>query len=129
MYLEKLRLDGRVALITGGAQGIGLACAQALGEAGARVVIADLDRVALDAGNATLAKQGVECSTLLLDVTSSAQVDGAAKALIDRESQIDIYETGVESSHFAPAIRSFDKMLADMENHLGGAKTLDGADS
>lgn len=90
MYLEKLRLDGRVALITGGAQGIGLACAQALGEAGARVVIADRDRVALDAGNATLAKQGVECSTLLLDVTSSAQVDGAAKALIDREGQVDI---------------------------------------
>ena len=37
MYLEKLRLDGRVAVVTGGAQGIGLASAHALGEAGARV--------------------------------------------------------------------------------------------
>ncbi|HVM99941.1 MAG TPA: SDR family NAD(P)-dependent oxidoreductase, partial [Caulobacteraceae bacterium] len=41
MYLERLRLDGRVAFVTGGASGIGLAIAEALGEAGANVVIGD----------------------------------------------------------------------------------------
>jgi len=40
MYLEKLRLDGRVAFVTGGASGIGLAAAEALLEAGARVPLA-----------------------------------------------------------------------------------------
>ena len=47
MYLEKLKLDGRVAVVTGGGQGIGAACAQALGEAGAKVVVAEMlpDRV------------------------------------------------------------------------------------
>ena len=43
MYLEKLRLDGRVAVVTGGGQGIGAACARALGEAGAVVVVAELN--------------------------------------------------------------------------------------
>ena len=42
MYLEKLRLDGRVAVVTGAGQGIGAACARALGEAGATVVVADM---------------------------------------------------------------------------------------
>ena len=34
MYLEKLKLDGQVAVVTGAGQGIGAACARALGEAG-----------------------------------------------------------------------------------------------
>ena len=47
MYLEKYDLKGRVAVVTGGGQGIGFACAQALGEAGAKVVVAEMlpDRV------------------------------------------------------------------------------------
>ena len=43
MYLEKFRLDGKVAVITGAAQGIGFATAEALAEAGALVVITDMD--------------------------------------------------------------------------------------
>jgi NAD(P)-dependent dehydrogenase (short-subunit alcohol dehydrogenase family) len=52
LYLEKLRLDGRVAVVTGGGQGIGAACAQALGEAGAAVVVAEMlpERVATVVG-------------------------------------------------------------------------------
>ena len=39
MILEKFRIDGKIALITGGTRGIGLAIAHALGEAGAKLVV------------------------------------------------------------------------------------------
>ena len=50
MYLEKFKLDRKTALVTGAGQGIGLACAEALAEAGAKVVIADRDPKLADAG-------------------------------------------------------------------------------
>ena len=58
MYLERFRLDGRTALVTGGASGIGLCCVEALAEAGATVVIADRDASAIDAAVARLAAGG-----------------------------------------------------------------------
>ena len=43
MYLERFSLNGKVAVVTGAAQGIGLATADALSEAGATVIIADMN--------------------------------------------------------------------------------------
>ncbi len=90
MYLEKLRLDDRTAFVTGGGQGIGLASAQALAEAGAAVTIADRDDAVLAAGQAALATSGHAVDTVLLDVTESAAVDAAAAALMARAGRIDI---------------------------------------
>ena len=90
MYLERLRLDRRAAFVTGGAQGIGLACAEALAEAGALVTIADRDAGALHAALSALHDRGVDVHGVLLDVTDSAAVDAAAEALLEREGRIDI---------------------------------------
>ena len=73
MYLKKYDLQGRNAVVTGGGRGIGLACATALAEAGAHVVLADRDEAALVAGQKTLAAAGYQADTVVLDVTNSAQ--------------------------------------------------------
>ena len=78
MYLEKYDLTGRTAVITGGGQGIGHACAHALGEAGARVLIAELLEDRGREAAAALGRLGIEAHALMLDVTDSKQVDEVA---------------------------------------------------
>ena len=90
MYLEKFKLGGRIAVVTGGGQGIGFACAQALAEAGAKVVIAELipDRVA--AATAEFKKLGLDVAGIQLDVTKSADVDAAAARIKREHGPVDI---------------------------------------
>jgi NAD(P)-dependent dehydrogenase (short-subunit alcohol dehydrogenase family) len=90
MYLEKFDLTGRNAAITGGGQGIGLACATALAEAGAHVVILDRDPAALAAGSASLTALGYACDAVQMDVTDSARVEQVAEELEQRFGKIDI---------------------------------------
>ncbi|MER5428063.1 3-oxoacyl-ACP reductase FabG [Streptomyces sp. NPDC002588] len=67
-------LDGRNAVVTGGAQGIGYEIAGVLGGAGARVVIGDLDEGAAAEAAERLAGNGVEASSARCDVTDEDQV-------------------------------------------------------
>jgi NAD(P)-dependent dehydrogenase (short-subunit alcohol dehydrogenase family) len=90
MYLEKLRLDGRIAVITGGGQGIGAACARALGEAGATVVVAELLADRIDASVAELRKVGINATGRALDVTKSADVASVADAIGREYGRVDI---------------------------------------
>lgn len=90
MYLEKLRLDGRVAVVTGGGQGIGAACARALGEAGAAVIVADLMADRADAAAAELSADGIGAFPLELDVTRSAEVERAADEIVRAHGRVDI---------------------------------------
>jgi NAD(P)-dependent dehydrogenase (short-subunit alcohol dehydrogenase family) len=90
MYLEKLKLDGRVAVVTGGGQGIGAACAQALGEAGATVIVAELVPDRAEAVVAELKKKGIKAHALALDVTKSGKVDAAAAEIIKQHGRVDV---------------------------------------
>jgi NAD(P)-dependent dehydrogenase (short-subunit alcohol dehydrogenase family) len=90
MYLEKYNLQGKNAVVTGGGRGIGLACATALSEAGAHVVLVDRDAAVLEEGKATLARLGYKADAMAMDVTNSAQVDAVAAELEQRLGGVDI---------------------------------------
>ncbi len=88
-----MRLADRVAIVTGGAQGIGRAIAQRLHEEGANVVIAD--RQGHDAAAAELGCMGVGC-----DVSQEAETRALAEAVLERHGRIDalVNNAGIYSS-------------------------------
>lgn len=90
MYLEKQRLDGKLAFVTGGGRGIGLSSAQAMLEAGARVVISDVDVSVLEAGRAELAEHGHEVDAHVLDVTDAEAVNRVADTVAEHHGPADI---------------------------------------
>jgi NAD(P)-dependent dehydrogenase (short-subunit alcohol dehydrogenase family) len=90
MYLEMFKLAGRVALVTGGGRGIGLACVEALAEAGAKVIIADSDGAVAEEGRAALKAKGHEAEVAIMDVTHSRRVTEVADEVVSRHGRIDI---------------------------------------
>jgi NAD(P)-dependent dehydrogenase (short-subunit alcohol dehydrogenase family) len=90
MFLDKFKLDGKTALVTGGGRGIGLACGRALAEAGAAVVLADNDPSVGASGKAELAGHGLNVDVVEMDVTRSAEVDAIAEKMARDRGGIDI---------------------------------------
>lgn len=91
MAFEMFKLDGRVALITGGTQGLGLAMAQALAEAGADIVVTSraLEK-AQRCAETLAAATGRRVLGLAVDVTKQPQIDTMVAAVIAAFGRIDI---------------------------------------
>ena len=87
--MNALDLNGRTAVITGGAKGIGLATAERMLDSGAAVSLWDLDAAALDAAARALSAKG-PVETLVMDASDPDSVDEAAKATLDRFPKVDI---------------------------------------
>jgi NAD(P)-dependent dehydrogenase (short-subunit alcohol dehydrogenase family) len=88
--LERFRLDGRVALVTGGGQGIGRAYAHALGEAGAAVAVVDLVTARAEVVAAELAAKGIEALAITADVTQAGQVQQMVETIVKRWDRLTI---------------------------------------
>ena len=87
--MNKIDLQGRTAIITGGAQGIGYAIAQRMLASGATVMLWDRDRAQLDAAQASLAAAG-PVHTHALELTHEDEVAAATGAMVSRLGRIDI---------------------------------------
>ena len=88
---EFLSLDGRVAIITGGARGIGKAIAETLAQRGANIVVVDLRKeLAEETANEISAKTGREAIALEADVSNQESVKAMIKDALEKFGKVDI---------------------------------------
>ena len=110
---QRLRLDGKTALITGAARGIGLTFAQAYVREGARVAIADIDIERAREAAANLGDAGIAVD---MDVTDQASIDGGVASAIEKLGHIDILINNAALFSAAPiaeiARADYDKLFS-----------------
>ena len=82
--------DGRVAVVTGGASGIGFSLASAFAAEGAKIVLGDIEAPALDEAVGKLEASGAEVIGVVTDVSDAAQVQALADAAVERFGAIHI---------------------------------------
>ena len=85
-----MELENRVAIITGGARGIGAAIAELFVERGAAVVLADVNKLTVDETAARLKSKGARALGVQVDITDRASVKAMADAAIAEFGKIDI---------------------------------------
>ncbi|KAJ0068407.1 hypothetical protein NL108_005982 [Boleophthalmus pectinirostris] len=88
--LDRMRLDGRVAYVTGGGQGIGRAFAHALGEAGAKVAIIDIDPIKADTVVKELNLKGIHSMAITADISKPEDVQRMIDSIVSKWGTVHI---------------------------------------
>ena len=99
-----INLTKKIAIVTGGASGIGLAIARRFADAGAAVEILDLNESELESAAAGIREQGGDAVTSVCDVSNAAQVDEVISAIHARRGRIDILVNNAGIAHVGNAL-------------------------
>ncbi|BAL95783.1 SDR family oxidoreductase [Rubrivivax gelatinosus] len=113
--MDLFRLDGRVALVTGGSRGLGLQIAEALGEAGAKVMLTSRKAADLEQAVAHLAERGVDARWVAGDASRPEDVQRIVDETLQRLGPIDILVNNAGATWGAPAedhpLDAWDKVM------------------
>ena len=108
-------LTGKTALVTGGSRGLGLQIAQALGEAGAKVMLSSRKAADLEEAAATLQALGIDTRWIAADASAPEEVARVADETLQRMGHIDILVNNAGASWGAPAeehpLAAWDKVM------------------
>jgi NAD(P)-dependent dehydrogenase (short-subunit alcohol dehydrogenase family) len=106
-------LAGKVAIITGAAQGIGKESARLMAERGATVILADIDAVGAERAAADIASAGLKAFPVTLDVTSEQQIADTMRSVAGRHGRIDILHNNAALQNPAQRARDLDVVNLD----------------
>lgn len=113
--LDLFRLDGQVALVTGGSRGLGLQIAEALGDAGAKIVLSSRKAADLEEAVAHLQDRGIDARWIAADAADEVQARGIVSQTMERLGQIDILVNNAGATWGAPAeehpVEAWDKVM------------------
>jgi len=108
-------LSGKTALVTGGSRGLGLQMAQALGEAGARIMLSSRKAGDLEEASATLQSQGIDTRWIAADCAKEEDLRRLADETLARMGPVDILVNNAGASWGAPAedhpVAAWDKVM------------------
>ncbi len=113
--LKLFDLTGKTALVTGGSRGLGLQIAEALGEAGARVLLTSRKASDLEESAAHLQSKGIDTRWIAADASQPAEIERVAADAMQRLGQVDILVNNAGATWGAPAedypIDAWDKVM------------------
>jgi NAD(P)-dependent dehydrogenase (short-subunit alcohol dehydrogenase family) len=108
-------LSGQVALVTGGSRGLGLQMAEALGEAGAKIMLTSRKAADLEEAVADLQAKGIDARWIAADASDPAQVNKVVDETMQRMGRIDILINNAGATWGAPAedypLEAWDKVM------------------
>ncbi len=117
-----MRLNNRIALITGAGRGIGRAIAEHYAREGARVAVADLDRANADQVVDDIRAAGGTAMALAMDVTSEQAVNDGVAAVVAEWGGLDIALANAGVQHIDPVHKlAYSDWLKVIDVHLNGA--------